>query len=57
MAAALQGLPVAKQPIEVSVKPLKVLIYLLESRRIHFPASPDQAFLHLPVVLTRHLSS
>ena len=55
MAAALPGLPAAKQPSEVSVKPLKVLIYLLESCRIHFPTSPDQAFPNLPVILSRQL--
>ena len=56
MAAALPGLPAAKQPGEISVKLLKVLIYLLESRRVHFPASPDQAFLNFPVILSRQLS-
>ena len=56
MTAALPRLPAAKQPSEIGVKLLKFLIYLLESRRIHFPASPDQAFPNLAVILTRQLS-
>ena len=56
MTAAFPGLPAAKQPSEVSVKLLKVLIYPLESRRIHFPASPDQPYLKFPVILSRQLS-
>ena len=56
MAAALSRLPPAKQPSEVSVKILKVLIYLLESRRIHFPTPPDQAYLSFPKILPRQLS-
>ena len=34
----------AKQRRDVSVKNLKGLVHLLESRRIHFPASLAQAF-------------
>ena len=42
MTAALPGLTAAKQPGEVSVKLLKILVYLLESCRIHFKASPPK---------------
>ena len=44
MTAVLPRLPAAKQRRKVSVKLLKVLVYLLESCRIHFPTSPPQAF-------------
>ena len=56
MTAALPGLPPAKQPGEISVKLLKVLMYLLESLRIHFPASPDQDFPYNALILSGQLS-
>ena len=48
--ASLSRLPAAKQTSKVSVKLLKVLVYLLESRRIHFPSSPDLDPLYFPVI-------
>ena len=39
MAAGVPLLPPAKQRSEVSVKILKGPVHMLESRRIHFPAS------------------
>ena len=42
----------AKQRRDVSVKNLKSLVHLLESRRIHFPASLVQAFPNYPVTLS-----
>ena len=56
MTAALPCLPTAKQPSEVSVKLLKVLVYLLESCRIHFPAAPPQACPNFPFILSCQLS-
>ena len=52
MAAVLPRFLAAKQRREVSVKILKVLVYLLESRRIHFPASPPQALSNQAVILS-----
>ena len=43
MTAMVPRLPAAKQRSEVSVKIPKGPVHLLESRRIHFPASPAQA--------------
>ena len=44
MTAVVPRFPAAKQRSEVSVKILKGPVHLLESRRIHFPASLSQAF-------------
>ena len=52
MTAVLSRLPPAKQRSEVSVKILKSPVHLLESRSIHFPASPVQTFPNYPVVLS-----
>ena len=52
MTAVVPGLPPAKQRSEVSMKILKSPVHLLESRRIHFPASPTQAFPNYPVILS-----
>ena len=51
MAAVVPRLPAAKQRSEVSVKILKGPVHLLESRRIHFPASPAQVFPSYPIIL------
>ena len=56
MTAVLPRLPPAKQRREVGVKLLKVLVYLLKCRPIHFPASPAQAFPNLPVILSCQLT-
>ena len=52
MTATLSRLPAAKQPSEESVKIHKVLVYLLESRRIHFPTSPGLDRLYFPLTLS-----
>ena len=52
MTTVIPRLPAAKQRSEVSVKILKGPVHLLESRRIHFPASLAQAFLNYPVILS-----
>ena len=52
MTAVVPRLPPAKQRSEVSVKILKGPVHLLESRRIHFPASLTQAFLNYPDILS-----
>ena len=52
MTAVVPSLPAAKQRREVSVKILKVLVYLLESRRIHFPTSPTCSLSSYTVILS-----
>ncbi len=57
MAAVVPRFPAAKQRSEVSVKILKGPVHwrgtaMLESRRIHFPASLAQAFPNYPVILS-----
>ena len=52
MTAVLPRLPAAKQRSEVSVKIPKGPVHLLESRYIHFPVSPAQAFPNYPVILS-----
>ena len=52
MTAVVPRLPAAKQPSEVSMKILEGPVHLLESRRIHFPASPAQVFPSHPVLLS-----
>ena len=52
MAAVVPRLPATKQRSEVSVKNLKGLVHLLESRRIHFLASPAQALPNYPIILS-----
>ena len=54
MAAVVSRLPAAKPRSEVSVKILKGPVHLLETRRIHFPASLAQAFLNYPVLPSYH---
>ena len=52
MTAVLPRLPAAKQRRKVSEKLLKVLVYLLESCRIHFPTSPAKTFSSYPGILS-----
>ncbi len=52
MTAVVPRPPAAKQPSKVSVEILKGPVHLLESRRIHFPASLAQAFLNYQVILS-----
>ena len=52
MAAVIPRFPAAKQRSEVSMKILKSPVNLLESRRVHFLASPAQAFPNHSVILS-----
>ena len=52
MTTVIPRLPATKQQTEVSVKILKGPVHMLKSRRIHFPASPPEAFAISPIILT-----